>query len=86
MQVPIKHQTSLKSTNSDRSENQPTRKLGGKNQPMTDRVRNQPIRKLGGKNQPMTDKVWNAGFNQTPALTEAKINQSESLAGKTSSG
>jgi hypothetical protein len=47
-------------------------------------IENQPIRKLGGKNQPMTDQVWNAGFNQTPALTEAKINQSESLAGKTS--
>jgi hypothetical protein len=34
MQAPIKHQTSLKSTNPDRSENKPIRKLGGKNQPM----------------------------------------------------
>jgi hypothetical protein len=32
----------------------------------------------------MTNRVWNAGINQTPTLTEAKINQSESLAGKTS--
>jgi hypothetical protein len=40
MQAPIKHLTSLKSTNPDRSENQPIRKLGGKNQPMTDRFRN----------------------------------------------
>ncbi len=38
MQVPTKHLTSLKSTNPDRSENQPIRQLGGKNQPMTDRV------------------------------------------------
>jgi hypothetical protein len=34
------------------------------------------------ENQPMTDCVWNAGVNQTLTLIEAKINQSESLAGK----
>ncbi len=32
----------------------------------------------------MTDRVRNAGVNQTPSLIEAKINQSESFAGKTS--
>jgi hypothetical protein len=49
-----------------------------------DRSENQAIRKLGGKNQPMTDRVRNAGVNQTLTLIEVKINQSESLAGKTS--
>jgi hypothetical protein len=32
----------------------------------------------------MTDRVWDAGANQTATLIEAKINQSESFAGKTS--
>jgi hypothetical protein len=32
----------------------------------------------------MTDRVWNAGVNQTLTQIVAKINQSESLAGKTS--